>query len=115
MKERIWPSEWLRGVISLAVLSVVAEGETYGYVIAQRLATGGLGTIRGGTLYPILNRLEDEGSLASSWREGAGGPGRKFYLITPSGTTRLDQLRSDWRRFVSNATSVIDPGEHEDV
>ena len=57
------PTEWLRAVLSLAVLSIVAEGETYGYAVAQRLQAAELGEIKGGTLYPLLNRLE---SLSST-------------------------------------------------
>lgn len=49
------PAEWVRAVLPLAVLSTVGHGETYGYAVAQHLKTAGLGTVKGGTLYPILN------------------------------------------------------------
>ena len=54
MTEDRWPGEWMRGVLSLCVLRVVADGPTYGYAIAARLAEAGLGSVKGGTLYPIL-------------------------------------------------------------
>ncbi|WP_150308497.1 PadR family transcriptional regulator [Planctomonas psychrotolerans] len=107
MEERTWPSEWLRGVLGAAILAIVADGETYGYRIGQRISEAGLGTVKGGTLYPILNRFEDEGLLASSWREGDGGPGRKYYSVTPSGADTLRTLRTDWREFSTNATAAI--------
>src|SRR5690625_7349935 len=53
-----YPSEWLRGVLELCVLRVLADGATYGYAIAAELAQAGLGEIKGGTLYPLLGRLE---------------------------------------------------------
>ena len=53
-----WPSEWLRGVLEVCVLRVLADGATYGYAIASRLTDGGLGGVKGGTLYPLLSRLE---------------------------------------------------------
>ncbi|WP_244301216.1 PadR family transcriptional regulator [Leucobacter insecticola] len=85
MEEEAWPSEWLRGVLGPAILSILSEGEAYGYLIAQRLEQGGLGRAKGGTLYPLLSRYESAGLLASSWREGEGGPGRKFFTITGEG------------------------------
>src|SRR5918998_720734 len=94
-----WPGEWLRGVLSLCVLAVVAEAPTYGYAVAQRLQEAGLGTIKGGTLYPVLTRLEQEGLVTSSWREGEGGPGRKYVTLTGAGRTALDQRTVAWRVF----------------
>lgn len=102
-----WPSEWLRGVLAAAVLSIVNDEETYGYLIRQRLAEGGLGVVKGGTLYPLLTRLEQDGDLVASWRGGDGGPGRKYYVITPSGHQRLKSLRTDWQIFAGHATSII--------
>ena len=112
MEERNWPSGWLRGVIELAVLAIASEGETYGYVVGARLADAGLGNIKGGTLYPILNRLEEGGALTADWRQGDGGPGRKFYQVTNEGLLRLAQERQQWLSFSSRATSVIDPEGH---
>ncbi|MBD0859965.1 PadR family transcriptional regulator [Gordonia sp. zg691] len=107
-----WPSGWLRGVIELAVLAIAAEGETYGYVLGTRLAEAGLGTIKGGTLYPILNRLEDSGALTAEWRQGDGGPGRKFYRMTDEGLARLSLERQQWLSFSGRVTSIINPEGH---
>ena len=102
-----WPSEWLRGVLAAAVLSIVNDEETYGYLIGQRLAEGGLGVVKGGTLYPLLTRLEQDGDVVASWRDGDGGPGRKYYAITAAGQQRLNLLRVDWQIFAGHATSII--------
>ena len=107
MEKAKWPSEWLRGVLTAAVLSIVNEEETYGYLVAQRLREGGLGVVKGGTLYPLLTRLEQDGDVIGSWREGAGGPGRKYYSITPAGNQRLAALRAEWQIFAEHATAVI--------
>lgn len=107
MKISQWPSEWLRGVLAAAVLSIVNDEETYGYLIGQRLAEGGLGVVKGGTLYPLLTRLEQDGDVVASWRGGDGGPGRKYYAITPAGQQRLNLLRTDWQIFAGHATAII--------
>src|SRR5665647_1449515 len=107
MDDSQWPGEWMRGVLSLCVLSIVAEGETYGYVVAQRLQEAGLGAVKGGTLYPVLTRLELDGLLVSSWREGAGGPGRKFFTVTPSGRSALAGRSTEWTIFADRASALI--------
>ena len=102
-----WPSDWLRGVLSLAVLAVVAEQETYGYAIANRLRTAGLGVVKGGTLYPILTRLEHDGLVASQWRDGDAGPGRKFFRITVAGSEWLSGRADMWHGFTEAINSLI--------
>lgn len=109
-----WPSEWLRGVLGPAVLSVLSEGEAYGYLIAQRLEQGGLGRVKGGTLYPLLARYEAAGFLVASWQEGDGGPGRKFFTITSEGTKELRRLRERWATFSRHAGAIINPPEERD-
>jgi PadR family transcriptional regulator, regulatory protein PadR len=106
-----WPADWLRGVLSLCVLAVVAEGPTYGYAVAQRLQGAGLGTIKGGTLYPVLTRLEQEGLLTSSWREGEGGPGRKYFALTRAGRDALDDRTAAWRVFTDRAAGLLHPDD----
>ena len=107
MQAQQWPGEWMRGVLSLCVLSVVAEEETYGYAVAQRLQQAGLGLVKGGTLYPVLTRLEQEGLLTSAWRDGDGGPGRKFFAVTPAGVEALQERTADWLTFTERATGLL--------
>lgn len=101
------PTEWLRAVLPLVVLSTVANGETYGYAVARHLETSGLGTVKGGTLYPILNRLEGEGLLSSTWREGLGGPGRKFYAVTETGRVHLEHRTTAWHEFIEQTALLL--------
>ncbi len=107
MTEVRWPGEWMRGVLSLCVLRVVADGPTYGYAIAARLADAGLGAVKGGTLYPILARLETEGLVSSSWEAGDGGPGRKFFSLTPAGAQALRERIEQWHVFTERAAGLL--------
>lgn len=100
----------MRGVLPLCVLAVLAEEESYGYAVAQRLHEAGLGTIKGGTLYPVLTRLEQEGLLTTTWREGIGGPGRKFFAVTPAGRDALDDRATGWLTFTERATVLLTTG-----
>ena len=102
-----WPSEWARAALPGAVLALVSDEDAYGYLIAQRLAEAGFGTIKGSTLYPLLARLEQDGSLASTWRDGDGGPGRKYYSVTDAGRHALDEHRAAWADFTTRTMAVL--------
>ena len=107
MTDERWPGEWMRGVPSLCVLRVVADGPTYGYAIATRLAEVGLGAVKGGTLYPILTRLESEGLVTSAWAAGDGGPGRKFFTLTDEGAQALRERSEQWQVFTERAAGLL--------
>lgn len=102
-----WPTEWLRGALSTCVLHVIAGGPTYGYAIASALAEAGLGTIKGGTLYPLLARLEEAGLVTVEWRAGDGGPGRKFYDLTDAGRAEHEHQTAEWRAFTEVTTTFL--------
>src|SRR5262245_59741004 len=89
-------NQWLRGVLDLCVLALLAQRESYGYELAQSLQRAGLGAIQGGTLYPVLLRLQRTGSVTIRWQEGDGGPARKYYQITESGREGLARDGEDW-------------------
>lgn len=102
-----YPSEWLRGVLVLAVQRVLADGPTYGYAIAVALEEQGFGTIKGGTLYPLLSRLEEAGQVTVEWRAGEGGPGRKYYALTDSGRAAFESEAAAWAGFAQHITSFV--------
>lgn len=92
-------ANWIRAGLGLAIMAALTEGDRHGYALAQRLAEFGLGPIRGGALYPVLNRLESEETVRSDWLPGEGGPGRKVYSITEAGRQRLAAERARWVEF----------------
>lgn len=96
-----WPTDWLRAVLSPAVLRVLADGPTYGYAISAHLQAAGFGKVKGGTLYPLLGRLEAAGLVRIEWRAGDAGPGRKYYELTPGGKASLTDQTERWARFVA--------------
>lgn len=103
-----WPQAWTRAAIEMCVLALVNEsGLTHGYEIAQRLRRAGLGDIKGGTLYPVLGRLEERGYLRSHWTGGVGGPGRKVVEITDEGVRALESSVSDWTTWTGRVAAVV--------
>jgi len=102
-------TQWLRGVLDLCVLSALGGGEMYGYELAQFLDRAGLGKIKGGTLYPILARLEKAELVDSDWRVGEQGPGRKYYSLTTDGRRYMEQQNASWHEFSELMRRLLQP------
>jgi len=80
------------------ILSILSNGEAYGYQIINRIQILSKGRIKWttGTLYPLLHRLENEGLVQSTWREVANAPRRKYYHLTPRGYKALEMEKRQW-------------------
>lgn len=102
---------WLRGLLDLCVLALLRDGESYGYELAQALHASGLGEVQGGTLYPVLLRLQRAGLVTTSWREGESGPARKYYRLSDAGRTELDDLSSAWLGFADRVSEILKKGD----
>ena len=94
---RPWPSAWVRAALEPAILGALTAGPLHGYGITQTLAARGFGTLRGGSLYPVLARLEEAGHVSTRWVEGQGGPGRKDYALTDAGRTAYADAVASFR------------------
>ena len=104
-----WPSDWLRATLGFLALRALSAGPSYGYAIISELERHGFGTIKGGTLYPLLTRYETAGLVTTEWRAGDGGPGRKYFALTEHGRAELTRLSADWLRFAATSTHYLDP------
>lgn len=102
-----------KGVLELLVLDTVCRGPTYGYALLTALKedTGGAFTLKEGTLYPILYRLEDDGLIESSWSapEGRAAP-KKIYTATALGHTARLQRNGIWRDFTETVDNYLRKG-----
>ena len=80
------------------LLSILAEGDSYGYAIIRRIrdASGGKIAWSEGMLYPVLHRLADQGHVEPYWRQAENGRRRKYYRITNAGSEELARRRTEW-------------------
>src|SRR5271168_2014715 len=91
----------LQGTLALMVLKTLeALGPLHGYGIARRIeqTSGDLLSVNHGTLYPVLLKLEQEGSIASEWGVSDNGRKAKFYRITKTGHRQLEVERRGWQQ-----------------
>lgn len=100
-KAEVW-----QGTLALMVLKTLsAMGPQHGFGIARRIeqTSDNLLSINHGTLYPILLKLEQEGSIGSEWGVSENNRRAKFYRITRAGQKQLDAEVSQW----TQATDIV--------
>jgi PadR family transcriptional regulator PadR len=97
----------LKGVLSLLLLCLLAERESYGYEVVQRLQDLGLGGINEGSVYPALARLEREQKVASRLVASRSGPARKYYRPTAAGCRALASGAASWFALVDVVNPVL--------
>ena len=98
----------LSGSTPLLVLSLLKDGDKYGYEMAEELSLRSDKTfeLKEGTLYPLLHTLEKNG-LVSSYTKESGGRARKYYRLTEDGRGELEHKTQEWRLFTEKVNAVI--------
>lgn len=102
------------------VLAILAEVDSYGYAIIQRVRelSGGRMVWTDGMLYPVLHRLERLGHVEARWEVAESGRRRKYYRITSQGRARLAEEREQWQAVnttlqgIWRELSTPDPAHH---
>ncbi len=84
------------------ILSILNEGEDYGYQIIKKVKhySGGKLEWSEPMLYPVLHRLERKGQIKSSWKIVENARKRKYYSITPEGRALLETKKSEWTDMI---------------
>jgi transcriptional regulator len=98
MKEK---PEVLQGTLALMVLKTLdVLGPQHGWGIARRIEqiSGDLLAVNQGTLYPLLLKLEHEGSIASEWGASENNRRARFYRLTVTGRKQLQTETRDWNQ-----------------
>ena len=98
----------LRGSLDLMILSVLASGKKYGYLLQKlvRDASAGRVEIAAGTLYPLLHRLEEDKLIRSSWDDDTGRK-RKWYELTAAGQRRLKTQAQEWLDYAACVRELL--------
>ncbi len=99
----------LSGSTPLLVLSLLSDGDKYGYEMVEELARRSDDTfqLKEGTLYPLLHSLEKEKYVTSYEKPAPSGRQRKYYRLTDSGKKQLAQKEQEWRFFSQAVNAVL--------
>lgn len=86
----------LKGILDGCVLRIISDGEVYGYELIRKLKQSGFESVVGGTIYPILQKLEKNGDVVSIMKKSVEGPDRKYFNVTEQGQ---ETLHIFWQEF----------------
>lgn len=107
-KKDVW-----QGTLALMVLKTLEVlGRQHGYGIARRIEQISRDqlAINHGTLYPVLLKLEQEGSITSEWGTSENNRRAKYYRLTRAGKKQLESEARDWHRTADIISAFLELG-----
>ena len=107
-------TQLLKGVLDGCVLELIARKEIYGYELIQELRESGFATIVGGTIYPLLQKLEKNKLIHSQLKSSPDGPDRKYFTITKQGENQLDSFWQEWQGLVTKVDRLHKGGVYDE-
>jgi transcriptional regulator len=108
MKEK---NEVWQGTLAIMVLKTLdVLGPQHGYGIARRIdqISGNLLSVNHGTLYPVLLKLEQDGSITSEWGVSENNRKAKFYRLSKAGRKALQSEKRQWEQTTEIVARFFD-------
>lgn len=108
--------ELVYGTLDMLILRTLRWGPTHGHGIAksiERMSEDAL-KVEHGSLYPALQRLQQEGWITAEWGVSKNNQRAKYYHLTATGRRKLVAETTRWERFVRAITGVLRPVESEE-
>jgi len=105
--------ELVYGSLDMLILRTLLWGPTHGHGIAksiERMSEENL-KVEHGSLYPALQRLQQEGWITAEWGVSKNNQRAKYYRLTASGRRQLTAETSRWERYVRAITGVLRPAD----
>ncbi len=126
MKEK-YERQMKKGVLDMLVLKLLETEPKHGYRIIQEMKEKSeeVFSLKDGTLYPVLYRLEDDGLVISRWSEieeeqmsqksprknpqkNSRKVPRKYYEITEAGRKALTEMWTVWERILDGTKRIME-------
>ena len=104
-----WEAQLRRGCLEMAVVMALSLGKNYGLGILRLLEQDSNLVLSEGTIYPILNRLRQDGIVDSTWVESELGHPRRYYVLSPKGRERAVDMAKTWLELASGLERLARP------
>ena len=108
-----WQTQLRKGLLELVLMNLLAEGESHGYEMAQKLKRLKGLEIREGNIYPVLARLQIDGLVSTYTLASTDGPRRKYYKLTRTGEQVLDRMNEHWVEVAARIDQIMKGGNRE--
>jgi transcriptional regulator len=91
----------LQGTLDMLILKSLLSGEMHGLGVSRRIQqlSGGTFSVKPGSLFPALHRMEEEGWISGSWGDSENNRRAKYYRLTKAGRRQLEVETQKWGRI----------------
>lgn len=99
----------ISGSTTMLILKLLSNEDMYGYMMIEQLElrSENVFTLKAGTLYPLLHKLEQQGMLTSYEKRSENQKIRKYYSITDEGRKLLNKKEQDWVCYTNGVNKVL--------
>jgi PadR family transcriptional regulator, regulatory protein PadR len=99
-----------QGTLDLLILKTLALEPQHGWAISERIQqiSSDVLSIKQGSLYPALQRLERRGWIKGRWGASANNRRAKYYSLTKAGRRQLEEEESAWRKLTAAVGQVLE-------
>ncbi|MBK4144072.1 PadR family transcriptional regulator [Corynebacterium macginleyi] len=97
----MWKFDAASSLLPVATLACISTSPAHGYEVRRRLGEKGIGEFKGGTIYPLLKRLEEAELLGFKWDTSGKGAARKVYSLTKLGKDTLHSELENLEHLIS--------------
>ncbi len=104
------PNDLVQGTLGLLILKTISLEPKHGWAIGKRIQqiSNEVLQVQQGSLYPALQRLEQQGWIRSKWGETETGRQARFYSLTAAGGSQLEKEREMWNRLSAAIDLVVE-------
>lgn len=97
------------GSTTMLILKLLSNEDMYGYQMIEQLElrSQNVFTLKAGTLYPLLHKLEQQGVLNSYEKTAENQKKRKYYSITNEGKKLLAKKQNEWSIYTNGVNKVL--------
>jgi PadR family transcriptional regulator PadR len=105
----------LQGTLDLLILRTLVFGPQHGLGIARAIQkqSDEVLLVDHGSLYPALQRMENQGWIKAKWGVSDNNRRARFYELTASGRRQLTRETDQWRKLVAAIGRILGPEEAE--
>ena len=99
----------LQGTLDLLVLKTLTRGPLHGFGITIHIESVSNGALRfqEGSLYPALQRMQNEGWVTAKWKVTENNRRARYYTLTKAGRRQLEQEQEHWSRVTEGVALVL--------
>lgn len=99
-----------QGTLDLLILKTLALEPQHGWAISERIeqVSSEVLSIKQGSLYPALHRLERRGWIKAKWATTENNRQAKYYELTKSGRKQLADEEAAWRKLTAAVGQILE-------